>query len=128
MRSDVGREQLARAAVEGVACGLLDGLDALAAFAPSSGQLILVGGGGRSRAYRQVLADLSGREVIVPRSGEQVSSGACVQAAAVLTGTGPADVADAWDLRAGDLVEPGPGAEAAADVRAAYAALRDATG
>jgi xylulokinase len=127
MRSDVGREQLARAAVEGVACGLLDGLDALAAFAPGAGQLILVGGGGRSRAYRRVLADLSGREVIIPRSGEQVSSGACVQAAAVLTGTDPADVADAWDLRAGDVVEPGPGAAAAADVRAAYAALRDAT-
>ena len=29
MRSDVSREQLARAAVEGVVCGLLDGLDAL---------------------------------------------------------------------------------------------------
>jgi xylulokinase len=127
MRSDIGREQLARAAVEGVVCGLLDGLDALAAFAPSGGQLILLGGGGRSRAYRQVLADLGGREVINPRVGEQVSSGACVQAAAVLTGSDPADVADAWDLRAGDLVEPGPGAAAAADVRAAYIALRDAT-
>ena len=34
LRSDVTREQLARAAVEGVVCGLLDGLDALAAFAP----------------------------------------------------------------------------------------------
>ena len=33
MRSDVSREQLARAAVEGVVCGLLDGLDALSAFA-----------------------------------------------------------------------------------------------
>ena len=61
LRSDVGREQLARAAVEGVVCGLLDGLDALAAFAPTGGQLIVVGGGARSRAYRQVLADLSGR-------------------------------------------------------------------
>ena len=34
MRSDVGREQLARAAVEGVVCGLLDGLDALALRSP----------------------------------------------------------------------------------------------
>jgi xylulokinase len=128
LRSDVGREQLARAAVEGVACGLLDGLDALSAVAPTDGQLVVVGGGGRSHAYRQVLADLAGRAVTVPRSDEQVSSGACVQAAAVLTGTDPADVADAWDLRAGDLVEPGPGAAAAAEVRAAYATLRDATG
>ena len=67
IRSDVSRGQLARAAVEGVVCGLLDGLDALAAYAPADGRLILVGGGAGSRAYRQVLADLSGRAVLVPR-------------------------------------------------------------
>lgn len=127
LRSDVGREQLARAAVEGVVCGLLDGLDALAALAPVGGQVVLVGGGGRSQAYRRVLADLSGRELVVPRGDEQVAGGACVQAAAVLTGADPADVADAWDLRAGEVMEPGPGAAAAADVRSAYAALRDGT-
>jgi xylulokinase len=128
LRSDVGPEQLARAAVEGVVCGLLDGLDALAAFAPTGGQLIVVGGGARSHAYRRVLADLSGREVLVPLVGEQVATGACVQAAAVVTQSEPADVADAWKLGAGNLVEPGPGVAAAADVRAAYDALRDATG
>ena len=128
LRSDVGREQLARAAVEGVVCGLLDGLDALAAFAPTGGQLIVVGGGARSRAYRQVLADLSGRQVPVPHVGEQVATGACVQAAAVAAQSEPADIADAWKLGSGDLVEPGPDAAAAADVRAAYAALRDASG
>jgi xylulokinase len=127
LRSNVGREQLARAAVEGVVCGLLDGLDALAAFAPTGGQLIVVGGGARSRAYRQVLADLSGREVLVPHVREQVATGACVQAAAAATSSEPADVADAWKLSAGDVVEPGPGTTAAGDVRAAYAAVRDTT-
>ena len=127
MRSDVSRERLARAAVEGVVCGLLDGLDALAAFAPADGRLILVGGGARSRAYRQVLADLSGRAVLVPRAEEQVATGACVQAAAVAAGADPNDVADRWKLGEGDVVEPGPAASAAADVRAAYASLRDAT-
>jgi xylulokinase len=125
LRSDVGREQLARAAVEGVVCGLLDGLDALAAFAPIDGRLTLLGGGARSRAYRQVVADLAGREVVVPHDDEQVAAGACVQAAAVLTGTEPTDVAHAWNLGAGEVVEPGPGTTAAADVRAAYVALRD---
>jgi xylulokinase len=110
-----------------VVCGLLDGLDALGAFAPADGRLFLVGGGARSRAYRQVLADLSGRAVLVPRNDEQVAIGACVQAAALVTGAEAADVADEWDLDEGDLVEPGPGVSAAADVRAAYAALRDAT-
>jgi xylulokinase len=127
IRSDVGRGQLARAAVEGVVCGLLDGLDALTAYAPADGRLILVGGGARSRAYGQILADLSGRAVLVPRAEEQVATGACVQAAAVATGADPNDVADRWKLGEGDVVEPGPTASAAADVRAAYAALRDAT-
>jgi xylulokinase len=127
LRSDVAREQLARAAVEGVVCGLLDGLDALAAFAPTGGQLIVVGGGARSRAYRQVLADLSGREVLVPHVPEQVAAGACVQAAAVAAGSEPTDVADAWKLGTGDVVEPGRGTTASGDVRAAYAALREAT-
>jgi xylulokinase len=127
IRSDVGRDELARAAVEGVICGLLDGLDALMAFAPAGGRLILVGGGARSRAYRQLLADLSGRPVLVPRGEELVATGACVQAAAVATSAEPADVADRWKLGDGDLVEPGAGSSAAAEVRAAYAALRDAT-
>ncbi len=59
IRSDVGREQLARAAVEGVVCGQLDGLDAIASFAPNPGRLVLVGGGG-SRAYRQTTGSLDG--------------------------------------------------------------------
>ncbi|MGI9052378.1 MAG: xylulokinase [Ilumatobacteraceae bacterium] len=127
LRTDVDRGDLARAAVEGVVCGLLDGLDALSTFAPCGGRLILVGGGARSAAIRQVVADLAGREVVVPRADEQVAAGACVQAAAVLTGDDPADIADTWDLRVGEAVEPGPGAAAADQVRSAYAALRDAS-
>jgi xylulokinase len=125
IRSDAGREQLARAAVEGVVCGLLDGLDALAAHAPADRRLTLIGGGARSGAYRQILADLSGRQVHVPAATEQVASGACVQAAAVVEGCEPADITDRWNLGSGDVVEPGPGSRASADVRGAYAALRD---
>ena len=94
---------------------------------PSSGACCIVGGGAHSQAYRQVLADLSGRAVLVPRGDQQVATGACVQAAAVVTGDEPADIADRWRLGEGDEVEPGPGATAAADVRGAYGALRDAT-
>ena len=65
-----------------------------------------------------MLADLGGRAVLVPHGEEQVAAGACVQAAAALTGAEPADVADRWQLGAGDVIEPGPGAAAAADVRA----------
>ena len=126
LRTDVARADLARAAVEGVVCGLLDGLDALSAFAPCDGRLVVVGGGARSAGYRAVLADLAGREVVVPRADEHVAAGACVQAAAVLTGTEPAEIADSWGLRAGEVVEPGPGSTDAEQVRASYASLRDA--
>jgi xylulokinase len=127
LRTDVGREQFARAAVEGVVCGLLDGLDALSRVAPTGGRLVVVGGGARSAAYRRVLADLARRPVLVPHGEEQVAAGACAQAAAVLTGAEPADVADQWQLGAGAVEEPGAGEAATDDVRAAYAALRDAT-
>jgi xylulokinase len=127
IRSDVGREQLARAAFEGVACGLLDGLDALRAACPTvGGRVILVGGGGRSRAYRQVLADLIGQPLVVPHGDEHVAAGACLQAATVVAGTTAAGLAASWGLGEGDVVEPGAGAAAADDVRAAYANLRDA--
>ena len=62
LRSDVTREAFASAAYRGVVCGLLDGLDALAAAGvPTTGRLLLVGGGARSAAYRHTLADLAGR-------------------------------------------------------------------
>jgi xylulokinase len=124
VRSDVAREDLARAAFEGVVCGLLDGLDALAgAGVDTGGGIVLAGGGARSRAYRRVLADLSGREVSVPAAAEHVAAGACVQAAAVLHGRAPDEVARAWHLDAATTIEP----DAAVDrdtVRGVYARAR----
>jgi xylulokinase len=107
LRSDLSREQVARAAVEGVVCGLLDGLDALAATGvPVDGKLFVLGGGARSEAYTRVLASLAGRPVIVPDAEELVATGACVQAAAVLHQRSPIDVGRAWNLGSGETVEP----------------------
>ena len=126
LRSDADRSQVARAAVEGVVCGLLDGLDALTRVGAvtQGGRLVLVGGGARSAAYRQVLADLAQRPVVVPEEAEHVAVGACVQAAAVIEGVPPEAVADRWGLGRGPEVDPAIGADQAAAVRAAYAAAR----
>ena len=58
-----------------------------------------------------MLADLSGRTVLVPDATEHVAAGACVQAAAVLHGRPPDEVARAWELGAGHSVEPAAGAD-----------------
>ncbi len=90
---------MARAAFEGVVCGLLDGLDALnAAGVPTAdGRLLLVGGGAKSATYRRVVADLSGRAVTVPEGDEHVALGACVQAAATLAGVSPLEIVSVGD-------------------------------
>ena len=98
LRSDTEPAQLARAAYEGVVCGLLDALDALrdAGVPTDGGRLVVVGGGARSAVYPQLLADLLQRPVEVPAPAEYVARGACVQAAAVLTGRDVAAVAREW--------------------------------
>jgi xylulokinase len=118
LRSDVTPELLARAAVEGVVCNLLAGAEMLG---PTDGRVFLVGGAAGSAAYRRVVADLTGRSVIVPSDTELVAAGAAVQAAAVHLGCDFARLSEAWGLGRGDVVEP-EGAADAAMVRAAYAA------
>jgi xylulokinase len=125
LRSDVARDQVARAAYEGVVCGLLDGMDALsAAGVDINGRLFLVGGGARSAAYRRIVADLTQRPVVVPDDPESVALGACVQAAAVLGDQSFDELASSWGLGKATTVDPGTGVDADA-VRAAYAAVRD---
>jgi xylulokinase len=124
LRSSVRPGQLARAAFEGVICGLLDALDALgAAGVNTSGRLMLVGGGARSGAFRRIASDLAQRRVDVPRGDELVATGACVQAAAVLHGRPLDQVAAAWGIGDTDSVDPDSRVDAHA-VRAAYEKAR----
>ncbi len=121
VRSDVTREQFARAAFEGVVCNLLSGADHLARWEPATraGRVILIGGGSRSQAYRQIVADLLGRPIFVPDCDELVTRGAALQAASVLTGSRIEDLANAWKLDGGTTIEPDLGVDAAS-IRAAY--------
>jgi xylulokinase len=79
---------LARAAVEGVLCGLADGMAVLGKHAdPSdSGRLLLTGGGAGSEAVRRIAPAVFGRAVLVPRPSEYVAGGAARQAAWALLG------------------------------------------
>jgi xylulokinase len=130
MRVDVTRAEVARAAYESVVCGLLDGLDALRRATDlarvGTGRTVLVGGGARSPAYRRIVADLSGLPITIADGEEHVAIGACVQAAAVLHQRPPEEVADAWGLGTGDVVEPDDHVDRDG-LRARYARLRDGT-
>ncbi len=119
IRSDVSPAQLARAAVEGVVCNLLEGADALG-WECGEGRVFLIGGAAQSAATRRVVADLTGRAVMVPSEGELVAAGAAVQATAVHLGCDFAQVSEAWGLGVGELVEPDDAVDRAA-IRAAYA-------
>lgn len=124
LRTATTRADLARAAHEGVVCGLLAGVDALrVAGAAAEGRWHLVGGGARSPAYRRVAADLAQQPIRVPAAAEIVAAGACVQAAAQV-GLPLADAPEAWALGTGADVDPDPAVDAPA-IRAAYAQAAD---
>lgn len=103
LRSDVSPAQLARAAVEGVVCNLLDAAEA---FGPVTGRVFLIGGAAHSAAYRRVVADLTARPLVVPTEKELVAAGACVQAAAVGSDTSFEEISRAWDLTSGMAIDP----------------------
>ncbi len=119
LRTDVAPAHLARAAIEGVVCNLLAGADMLGHSA-ERGTVFLVGGAAHSPAYRQIVADLTGRPVRVPAEDELVAAGAAVQAAGIHHGRDFAQVAEAWGLGNGTTIEPDGSADLAG-VRAAFA-------
>ena len=91
LNSNHSRNDVARAAIEGVVCGLLDGLTAINnCGVNTNGRIFLLGGGAQSKAVCQIVADLTNREVYVLNEPEIVALGAARQAAAALTGKWPA--------------------------------------
>ena len=121
------REELARAAVEGVLLGLVEALGHIrSAGAPAGGPVAVMGGGARSVAYRQILADLLGREVSVLDAPEATARGAAIQAIAVLQGRAVGEVSDA--LRPPALTVAEPRGEFDRGVRERYLAAAGWTG
>jgi xylulokinase len=113
---------LARAVVEGMLCGLADGLDGVIAQGVPVQRVLLLGGGSRSAAVRELAPLVFGAPVTVLAPAEYVALGAARQAAWALTGTAPR-----WPRPEEASAElPDGAAEQAAAVRSAYAAVRDA--
>ncbi|GAB3134444.1 xylulokinase [Marisediminicola antarctica] len=80
---------LARAMVEGMLCGLADGLDAIASRGVEVERILLIGGGARNAAVQRIAPEVFGLPVTVPPASEYVADGAARQAAWVHTGEQP---------------------------------------
>jgi xylulokinase len=96
--------RIARAAVEGMLCGLADAVAALRDHGVRPGRVVLIGGAVRSRSVRRIAAELFGLEVVVPEPAEYVALGAARQAAWTLAGSAQPPE---WPIRA-DRLEPEP--------------------
>ncbi|SFE08634.1 xylulokinase [Actinopolyspora alba] len=86
-RDNMTPENLARAAVEGMLCGLADGLDALREQHVPVRRVLLIGGAARSEAVRRAAPRVFDVPVTVPAPAEYVAIGAARQAAWTLAGT-----------------------------------------
>jgi xylulokinase len=118
-----GRGHLLRAALEGVAFALLEGLEALEEAGTTIPELRLAGGGTAEEPWQQLLADVLGRPLRVLPGG--VAAVASARGAALLAGAA-AGVYRSWE----DILAPDPdlsvlpgGARGAYDL--AYARYRE---
>jgi xylulokinase len=111
---------VARAAIEGLLCGLADGLDALVAQGVRPERVLLIGGGARSEAVRRIAPAILGYPVVVPAPGEYVADGAARQAAWARAQTKDPPV---WAHPGAEVHEADP----MPTVRDQYARVRDLT-
>ena len=111
---------MARAAVEGLLCGLADAVDALLAADVPVERAILVGGAARSEAVARIAPAVLALPVDRPTPGEYVADGAARQAAWVLS---EADAPPEWAAAGQErfTADPTP------HVRERYAEARDLT-
>lgn len=74
-------EIIARATMEGVTLGLAYGLERFAELKVTPKEIRMIGGGSKSRVWRQMAADIFGVPVVRPVNPEGAALGAAIQAA-----------------------------------------------
>ena len=117
-RTSLTAQNLARASIEGMLCGMADAVDALVAVGVQPRRVMLVGGAAANPAVAAVAATLFDVPVDVPPPGEYVADGAARQAAWALSG---APTPPQWTSNgATHRVEPSP----VPAIREAYAHAR----
>ena len=80
------RQDLIRAAMEGISLSLRIALDRLKEMSPVANEMLIVGGGGKSQLWRQMFADIYGLDILQTSVGQDAGSLGAVALAAVGAG------------------------------------------
>ena len=83
------RENIARALIEGMLCGMADAIQSLQNNGVEVRRVLLIGGGAKSKAVCTIASQIFGVPVLVPEPGEYVANGAAKQAAWIAKGKMP---------------------------------------
>ncbi len=111
LRHATSSSQILMAAYEGAVASLIEALDAIAVQAGGmdpAAPLVVVGGGAQGRTWREVVARLSGRPLLIPDAQELVALGAAIQAASAWRDEDPAAIAARWGTNRGTLLDARP--------------------
>lgn len=98
--SNSSPENIARAMIEGMLCGLVDAVSQLESEGVEVGRILLIGGAAKNPAIATIASSLFGKPVYLPQDGEYVADGAAKQMAWALHGSQPQ-----WNAATMDCVE-----------------------
>jgi xylulokinase len=128
-RESMKPEHMARAAFEGMLCGLADALDLLRRRGVAVHRIFLLGPAGELPAVQTLAPALLGAPVVIPPPADYAALGAARQAAwsmAALRASGPADGPPSWQTTGYRVVNPGEDdVPVGHSVRHQYTAVRE---
>ncbi|WP_394434356.1 FGGY family carbohydrate kinase [Streptomyces sp. SGAir0957] len=119
-RESMRPEHLARAAFEGMVCGLADAMDVLRGRGVEIRRVFLLGAAAELHAVQAVAPMLFGAQVVVPQPADYAAIGAARQAAWALNGQLPQ-----WQGAAAQVFEAGEEAPVGQAVRQQYRSVRE---
>ncbi|GAA0458871.1 FGGY family carbohydrate kinase [Streptomyces sp. NPDC046215] len=129
-RESMKPEHLARAAFEGMLCGLTDALDVLRSRGVQVRRVFLLGAAAELPAVQAVAPSLFGAQVVVPQPADYAALGAARQAAwalGVQHGALSPQQPPRWPAAASQVFEPGDDRAVGQSVRQQYVTVREQT-
>jgi xylulokinase len=129
-RESMRPEHLARAAFEGMLCGLADALDVLRGRGVEVRRIFLLGPAAELPAVQSAAPALFGAQVVVPQPADYTAIGAARQAAwalGVSQGTLDPRTPPSWRGAAAQVLEPGEELAVGQAVRQQFVAVREQT-